>query len=215
MSLERKQKHPVLASAVTVWKKAQVWSPGPSTRCTVTSLLITNFSVNSKFVLMLRLLHQEKMTVSVILREKKARRMDVYGGLKLKTSQIKEGKHERFLSHSLFLSVRVATEHEADSWLDPPRQPHVCCVCPPHWSQVWELSVINWQPVQGGCCFWPRGPSNRNNIPVTINWMSNIYPCMIYDMPTYLSKRVVVHSKQISLERNRSENSKTLYIKNK
>lgn len=34
-------------------------------------------------------------------------------------------------------------------------------------------------------------------------------------MPTYLSKRVVVHSKQISLERNRSENSKTLYIKNK
>lgn len=69
---------------------------------------------------MLRLFHQEKMTISVILREKKARRMDVYGGLKLKTSQIKEGKHERFLSHSLFLSVRVATEHEADSRLDPP-----------------------------------------------------------------------------------------------
>lgn len=46
-------------------------------------------------------------------------------------------------------------------------------------------------------------------------WISNIYPYMIYDMPTYLSKRIVVHSKQISLERNRSENSKTLYIKNK
>lgn len=56
---------------------------------------------------------------------------------------------------------------------------------------------------------------DRNNIPATINWISNIYPCMIYDMPTYLYKRVVVHSKQISLERNRSENSKTLYIKNK
>lgn len=52
--------------------------------------------------------------------------MDVYGGLKLKTSQIKEGKHERFLSHSLFLSVRVATEHEADSRLDPP--PSASCL---------------------------------------------------------------------------------------
>lgn len=175
-------------------------------RCTVTLLLICAHA---------KTFPSRKMTISVILREKKARRMDVYGGLKLKTSQIKEGKHERLLSHSLFLSVHVATEHEADSRLDPPRQPHVCCVCPPHWSQVWELSVINWQPVQGGRCFWPRGPSNRNNIPATINWMSNIYPCMIYDMPTYLYKRIVVHSKQISLERNRSENSKTLYIKNK
>lgn len=103
----------------------------------VTSLLITNFSVNSKFVLMLRFFHQEKMTISVILREKKARRMEVYGGLKLKTSQIKEGKHERFLSHSLFLSVRVAAEHEADSRLDPVScvGPHVCCV----W---WLLSVL-------------------------------------------------------------------------
>lgn len=174
---------------------------------------------------MLRLFHQEKMTISVILREKRARRMDVYGGLKLKTSQIKEGKHERFLSHSLFLSVRVATEHEADSRLDPPVScvGSSCLLClvaslgtpasPPHWSQVWELSVINWQPVQGGPCFWPRGPSNRNNIPATINWISNSYRYMIYDMPAYLSKRIVVHSKQISLERNRSENSKTLYIK--
>lgn len=52
--------------------------------------------------------------------------MDVYGGLKLKTSQIKEGKHERLLSHSLFLSVHVATEHEADSRLDPP--PSASCL---------------------------------------------------------------------------------------
>lgn len=170
------------------------------------------FSVSSKFVLVLRFFNQGKMTISVILREKKARRMEVYGGLKLKTSQIKEGKHERFFSPSLFFDILGSTPVSCVG--------SSCLLClvaslgtpasPPHWSQVWGLSVINWQPVQGGPCFWPRGSSNRNNIPTTMNWISNIYLYVIYDIPTYLSKRIVVHSKQISLERNRSENSKTL-----
>lgn len=134
--------------------------------------------------------------------------MDVYGGLKLKTSQIKENMNVFFHIHYFFLSVVLLNMKQILGWTPPP------------------VSLMF--AVSGGFSSFPStlvagvralcdelAASSGWTLLLMEAWISNIYPYMIYDMPTYLSKRIVVHSKQISLERNRSENSKTLYIKNK
>lgn len=39
-----------------------------------------------------------------------------------------------FHIHYFFLSMLLLNMKQILGWT--PRQPHVCCVCPPHWSQV-------------------------------------------------------------------------------